>query len=172
MKKLLILLLLVVIQFAGQAQNLSPAEEQLKKALDDFMAQVSSGKADEGFATLLRTYWREKATAPQATDTMQRQYRDVIGRAENSLGAPVSGGYEYVGVKRLGSSVLKLVYLQKNEYYFLPWAFSFYKPRNEWRLSFVSFPDVGSEDLRDFITLDLANPKGQPLPARRSAENP
>ena len=45
---------------------------------------------------------------------MQRHYREVIGRAEETIGRAGPEGYEYLGVKRLGVSVVKLVYLQKN----------------------------------------------------------
>jgi hypothetical protein len=123
------------------------------------MSAVSYGKADDAFSVLFSEYWKDKATAPQAASSMQRQYREVLGRVEDTMGKPVPGGYEFIGVKRLGTSVVKLVYLQKNERFFLPWAFSFYKAADEWRLTYISFPDVGSDDLKDFVVTENAASK-------------
>ena len=159
MKKLILLIWVAAIQAALGAQNLSPSEELIKKAADDCMSRVSNNKADDAFSILFNQYWKDKSTAPQAASSMQRQYREVLGRVEDTMGKPVPGGYEFIGVKRLGKSVIKLVYLQKNELFFLPWAFSFYKAADEWRLTYISFPDVGSEDLKDFVVLEQAPPK-------------
>jgi hypothetical protein len=158
MKLILLLAAALVLPFTACAQNLSPSETSLKKALDDCMARVSNGKADDAFTTIFSELWKDKASASQAAASMQRQYREVLGRVQDTMGEPIPGGYEFIGVKRLGTSVLKVVYLQKNELFFLPWAFSFYRPAEDWRLTYISFPDVGSDDLKDFIVLDLAKP--------------
>ena len=73
-------------------------------------------------------------------------------------GYPIPGGYRLLGVKRLGASVTRLIYLQENDRFFIPWAFSFYKAAGEWRLTHISFPDVGSDDIRDFIVIVPAAP--------------
>jgi hypothetical protein len=157
MKRILILLVAAgFLQITALAQHFTPAEELIKAAADNCMARVSSGKADDAFSMLLGEYWKDKSTSAQAASSMQRQYRDVLGRVEDTMGKPVPGGYEFIGVKRLGSSVLKLVYLQKNERFFLPWAFSFYRAADEWRLTYISFPDVTSDDLKDFVVIEHA----------------
>jgi hypothetical protein len=159
MKNFIILFWLAATQFAMGAQMLGQGEDLIKTAADNCMSRVSSGKADEAFSTLFSEYWKDKATAPQAASSMQRQYREVMGRIEDTMGKPVPGGYEYIGCKRLGTSVIKLVYLQKNERFFLPWAFSFYRAGDEWRLTFISFPDVGSDDMKDFVVTEHAGAK-------------
>jgi hypothetical protein len=156
MKNLIILLWLVATPLAMAAQNFSQGEDLIKTAADNCMSRVSNGKADDAFSILFSEYWKDKSTAPQAASSMQRQYREVIGRIEDTMGKPVPGGYEYIGCKRLGTSVIKLVYLQKNERFFLPWAFSFYRAGDEWRLTFISFPDVGSDDMKDFVVTEHA----------------
>jgi hypothetical protein len=154
MKKLLVLLLTVLaVPIAAAESKLTPGEEQIKEALEKFMERVSSGQADEGFTFLFKEFWKEKETIGQATVAMQRQYRNLIGRAEDAMGQPVPGGHDFLGVKRLGGSVVKFVYLQKNELTFLPWAFTFYKPSRDWRLSHIEFPDLVSDDIKDFTVV-------------------
>jgi hypothetical protein len=145
-----------LLQISILAQNLTRSEELIKTACDTCMSSVSHGKADDAFTLLFSSLWKDKSTAPSAASSMQRAYREVLGRVEDTMGKPVPGGYEFIGVKRLGTSVLKFVYLQKNELFFLPWAFSFYRGADDWRLTYISFPDVGSEDLKDFIVLEHA----------------
>lgn len=137
------------------AQNSKLNFDSVKTACDTCLSRVSNSKAEDAFSILFSEYWKDKATAPQATASMQRQYREVLGRVEVTMGKTVPGGYEYIGVKRLGSSYMKLVYLQKNELFFLPWAFSFYKSADEWRLTYISFPDIGSDDMKDFVVTEL-----------------
>jgi hypothetical protein len=155
----LLLTVAVLLQVTVRAQHLPPAEALLKTAADNCLSRVSKGKADEAFSVLLSEYWKDKNTTGQATVSMQRQYRDVLGRIQDTMGSPVPGGYEFIGYKRLGTSVLKLVYLQKNERFFLPWAFSFYRAADEWMLTYISFPDVSSDDLKDFVVIEPARSK-------------
>ena len=155
---LLIASLVLAFQVVLHAQRLTPSERVIKTAVDNCMAKVTNEKADDGFSILFRDYWNDKPTAPRAAMTMQREYREVLGRLEDRLGKAIPNGYEFIGVKRLGTCVIKLVYLQKNELSFLPWAFSFYRAAEDWRLTFISFPEVGGEDLKDFVVTNLANP--------------
>ncbi len=159
MKKLILLVSTVVLSLTATAQNASSTVGSVKTACDTCLSQVSSGKADDAFSILFSEYWKDKSTAAQAASSMQREYRNVLGRIENTMGKLVPAGYEFIGIKRLGTSVMKLVYLQKNELFFLPWAFSFYKAAEEWRLTFISFPDAGSDDLKDFVVTELAHAK-------------
>jgi hypothetical protein len=159
MKKLLVLLCFLTTPPVLFAQNFAPGEDLIKTAADNCMAGVSNGKADDAFSVLFSEYWKDKSTSAQAAASMQREYRRVLSRVEDTLGRPVPNGYELVGIKRLGTSVIKLVYLQKNEMFFLPWAFSFYRPAGEWRLTYISFPDANSDDLKDFVVTEPVTQK-------------
>ena len=90
---------------------------------------------------------------------MQREYREIQGKVQDTIGRSIPNGYEFIGVKRLGTTLIKLVYLQKNELSFLPWAFSFYRAADEWRLTYISFQDINGDDLKDFIITDPSGPK-------------
>jgi hypothetical protein len=160
MKRLILLLCVITLQAAGAEPRVTPDEEKIREAIDLCMSRVSAGQADDAFNFLFKEFWKEKSTVGQATSAMQRQYRNMIGRAEDALGQPVPGGYEFIGVKRLGTSVARFVYLQKNELTFLPWAFTFYRADKDWKLSHISFPDLTSEDIRDFTVIVFA-PSGK-----------
>jgi hypothetical protein len=155
-KMLLVLLSIVTLQVAAAQPRLSPSEETIATSLDKCMSRVSNGQVDEAFTSLFKEFWKEKATVGQATMAMQRLYRNMTGRAEDALGQPVPGGYEFVGVRRLGSSVARFVYLQKNELTFLPWVFSFYRADKDWKLTHISFPDLTSDDIKDFTVVVFA----------------
>ena len=136
--------------------KLTSAEERIKEATDKCMLRVSNGQADDALNYLLKEFWNDRPTTGQATVGLQREYRNIIGRAEDALGQAIPGGYDFVGAKRLGSSVLKLVYLQKNELAFLPWVFSFYKASEDWKLTHITFPNLASEDIRDLTVVIFA----------------
>jgi len=43
-------------------------------------------------------------------------------------------GYEHISTKKVGNSLIKIVYIQKFEKHIMPWEFYFYKPKDEWIL--------------------------------------
>ena len=156
MKNIFVIVWILTVHVAAADAKLTSVEVRIKEATDQCMLRVSNGQADDAFNSLFKEFWSDRATAAQATTTMQRQYRSVLGRLEDNAGKAVPGGYEFIGLKRLGTSVLKLVYIQKNELSFLPWAFSFYRSNQDWRLTHIAFPDIGSEEVRDFTAIVFA----------------
>ena len=47
-------------------------------------------------------------------------------------------GFEFIGVKKVGGSLIRLTYIEKTEKHALPWMFYYYKTPNGWALnSFV-----------------------------------
>jgi hypothetical protein len=147
---------LLTLQTMAADLRLTTDEERIKEATDKCMSLITGGHADDAFSGLFKELWKEKNTIGQATMAMQRQYRNVASRAEDALGQPIPGGYEFIGVRRLGTGFVKLIYVQKNELAFLPWSFSFYKPNKDFKLSHIAFPDVTSDDIKDMIVVVLA----------------
>ena len=160
MKKLIFVLWIVALQTAIAQDRITPAELTLKKATDECLSRVSNGKFEDAFNNLLKLYWVDRDNYRQAASTMERQYLEIADRAEDRMGNPIPGGYEFIGVKRLGTSFTRLIYLQKNERFFIPWAFSFYKAAGGWMLTNVSFPDLGADDIKDFIKIVPAPASG------------
>ena len=54
-------------------------------------------------------------------------------------------GFEYIGTKRLGQSLLRLTYIEKTERQALPWMFHFYRTANGWVLTSFIANDLSSE---------------------------
>jgi hypothetical protein len=54
-------------------------------------------------------------------------------------------GFEYIGTKRLGQSLLRLTYIEKTERHALPWMFHFYRTPNGWVLTSFIANDLSSE---------------------------
>jgi hypothetical protein len=54
-------------------------------------------------------------------------------------------GFEYIGTKRIGQSLLRLTYVEKTERHALPWMFHFYRAPNGWILTSFLCNDLSSE---------------------------
>jgi hypothetical protein len=54
-------------------------------------------------------------------------------------------GFEYIGTKRLGQSLVRLTYIEKTERQALPWMFHFYRTANGWVLTSFIANDLSSE---------------------------
>ena len=54
-------------------------------------------------------------------------------------------GFEYIGTKRLGQSLVRLTYIEKTERHALPWMFHFYRTANGWILTSFIANDLSSE---------------------------
>ncbi len=160
MKMLFFALWFVVLQTALAQGRLTPAELTLKQAADDCLSRISNGKYEDAFNTLLKLYWVDRDNYRQAAASMERQYLQIADRAEDRMGNPIPGGYDFVGVRRLGTSFTRLIYLQKNERFFIPWAFSFYKASGGWKLTRISFPDITEDEIKDFIEIVPAASSG------------
>ena len=104
MKTMTILAFVTLLRTELVAQHFVAGKDEIRAAADICMSRVSNGNADEALSILLTDYWKDKATAPQATATMQRQYREVLGKVEETMSKPIPGGYEFIGAKHLGTS--------------------------------------------------------------------
>ena len=69
-------------------------------------------------------------------------------QAQRELWTPRYGktiGFEFIGQKRIGQSLLRLTYIEKAERHALPWMFHFYRTPNGWVLSSFIANDLSSE---------------------------
>jgi len=55
-------------------------------------------------------------------------------------------GYEFISIKKLGTSLIRLQYIEKTPKTLLPWTFVFYNPGNGWFLNSV-FCDSSTQNL-------------------------
>ena len=158
MKIISLILCIVAGQVAMAAENPKGREEALlNKATDQCMVKLSNGQAKAGFSDLLNDYWYDKSDVTSVNESVQAQYQSVLSMARKKLGEPLPNGFEFLGVRRVGKSSVRFVYLQKFDNGSLPWAFMFYKPKERWLLTGIFLGDAVADDLRTFTVVDPAN---------------
>ena len=126
----------ITLRFADAAER-SPTSDidTLKQATDRFMTALSKGQVSDAFNTIFKQYWYEKDQALSQAAKLGSQYEGFQTGLEQQFGKRIPGAYEFVGTRRLGKSMIRLVYIQKYEKAVYPVGFSFYKARDEWKLN-------------------------------------
>ncbi len=99
------------------------------------MTALSKGQVSDAFNTIFKQYWYEKDQAVSQAAKLGSQYEGFQTGLEQQFGKRIPGAYEFVGTRRLGKSMIRLVYIQKYEKAVYPVGFSFYKARDEWKLN-------------------------------------
>ena len=129
--RLLILTLLAVLLGGGsiRAQTIEP---KLKiETFFNILAQGDTGKAYDALFNGSNLPLRK----PDAISILKRQ---------TEMGTSLYGrtlGCDYIDSKAFGTTVQRLVYVQKLEKYLLIWEFFYYKANHDWNLVDVSFSD-------------------------------
>jgi len=129
---------LVLAATAVRADTLK-AEGDLKPFADKVMAATVQSGLKAGFA-VMRPYLIIPEVELQNVLTKSLAQRDEIG---SRYGRSV--GFEFVGRKKLGDSLVRLTYIEKTERHALPWMFHFYHTRSGWVLSSFLWNDRASE---------------------------
>ena len=157
MKKNLLIVLTTAILALGAGGGAAPqGEDALKQATDTFMTRVTSDQAEQALGDLVDHYWFDRSDITKTKASFLNQLTPEMTKMEGSLGKALPKQYEFVGTKRLGKSVVRLVYIQKFENFFAPWSFTFYKAKDEFRLAGINFGDSVEDDLKGFATTEPA----------------
>jgi len=130
-----------VAAFAGLAARADTlkTEADLKPFADRVMAATVGTGLEAGFA-VMRPYLVISETELQNVLLKSRAQRE-----ETAPRYGKSVGYEYIGRRKLGDSLVRLTYIEKTERHALPWMFHFYQTRNGWVLSSFLWNDRASE---------------------------
>jgi hypothetical protein len=123
---------------AAHADTLK-TDAELRPFADRVMAAVSGAGLQAGFA-VMRPYVVISETELQQALLRMRAQREQWGPRYGK-----SVGFEYIGTKRIGQSLLRLTYVEKTERHALPWMFHFYRTGNGWILSSFLANDLSSE---------------------------
>jgi hypothetical protein len=144
------LLLFCIVTLRLDAAEKSSAADiaLLKQATDRFMAALSKGQVSEAFNNIFKQYWYDKDQAVSQAAKLGSQYEGFQTKLEQELGKLIPGAYELIGTRRLGKSMIRLVYIQKYEKAIYPVGFSFYKARDEWKLNGIALGDAVADDLK------------------------
>jgi len=113
---------------SGYADTLK--DENEVQQLGDFVLEsvVSAGilSAFEAMKPFVQLEEMDMDTLASESKGQRDQYSARFGK---------STGYELIGVEKVGTSLLRLQYIEKTEKHAFPWSFYFYKTDQGWMLN-------------------------------------
>lgn len=141
MEKTLTLFALLIFTVAHPLHAADELEsfDDARDLADQVMHEITHEGPLEGIE-LLRDY----IVFPMAEfDQLKSQIDMQLPLIERRFGEPIS--YEFVWQDEVGSSLKRIVYIQKLERHALVWTFIFYRPRDTWMLNTFYFNDMLQE---------------------------
>lgn len=101
---------------------------------DDFFKLIRSGKIAEAYDQLLQGS-QIPAQKPQAVEVLKKQTETALPIFGNIVGV------EKIREEKIGTSIVRLVYVLKSEIAPTVWELYFYKPKADWFLGNIMFND-------------------------------
>ncbi|HMB95253.1 MAG TPA: hypothetical protein VKK61_04365 [Tepidisphaeraceae bacterium] len=128
MRTSVILFIVLLSGAAIAADNPQPlgSKDQAHDFAETFMRTMASGDTYAAFAMV-------KAQSPdnaEDTDTLRDSTEQMLDEVRPKLGKPI--GYELVGQKVLGESLIRYDYLLKLERFAVHFRIIFYRPQQAW----------------------------------------
>jgi hypothetical protein len=130
--RVLSFLLMFIASLSASADTLQSAA-QTKAVTDEIMQHFVKEEFVKGIE-IAKKYW---LTSPQELDALAQRIGENWPVVRDNYGTPVD--YEFVRVDRLGSSFVRLYFLQKFEANAIQWKFTFYKPKDGWAITDLSY---------------------------------
>ncbi len=110
-------------------------EAELKPFAESVMAKVAANDLAGAFKAM-----QPYAVAPEAelqsVALQSKAQREQYGAR---YGKPI--GYEFIGQKKVGDTVVRLLFVEKAERHAMPWSFIFYKGPKGWTLNSFNWSD-------------------------------
>ena len=136
MKKLLIVLL--AFSFCANLPAADPPPpEELTQAVSKFYEALKKDKVEQAYDDLLKI------------SKIKNSKEDVAKLKTNTREALTSFGpllgFELLEHKRMGFSLMQLIYFSWHEERPLRWRFTFYRPKDKWRLVNIQLDDQAIE---------------------------
>jgi len=131
---LIVIFFLAFISTQALADTLK-SEQDAKKLSEEIITLFS--KEDLGdVINLMEPYTAIQGEELKGSLLQSKALRDQhINRYGKSI------GYEFIGERKAGDSLLKLVYIEKTEKHVFPWTFFFYRASTGWTLNSFSWDD-------------------------------
>ena len=127
--RILALLALVLLNVGNSFAATLKSEVEIRAFADRIMTKVAAGDLTGAFADM-KPYVIVPATEFDAMASSSKLQRDQYGAR---YGAPT--GYEFIAQKKIGDSLVRLIYIEKTERHALPWTFIFYRGSKGWVLN-------------------------------------
>ncbi len=137
MRKILVIscLMFLIVSTAAFAKTL-PDENAAKDLSTKIMAKVSKGDLSAAFK-MMKPY---TFIGPAEIDAIIIQSKASREKAGQKNGKPI--GYEFIDSKKVGDSLLRFRYVEKNEKNILFWEFYFYKANEGWVLDSFNWTEA------------------------------
>ena len=120
---------------------------RLREAVERSVARLSSDEFGSAFTDL----WNEYGVKTEATSAsilaLNSQYGRALKMAQLDGNGVIGGGYEFLGERRLGTFVVRLIYIQKSEQSWLLISFNCHKGKEGWKLTGISLGEAASKDI-------------------------
>jgi hypothetical protein len=131
-----IILLGLALVCAGSARaDTLKTEGELRVFGDRVMAALVKGGTSAAFAAM-KPYTQVSDSEFQSLAHSSKSQRDNFGvRYGKTL------GYEFISQRKVGESLVRIVYIEKTEKHALPWIFFFYKTPGGWALNTFQWND-------------------------------
>jgi hypothetical protein len=109
-------------------------ESTPKTIAEQFLSSLPRGRYDASYGQLFDGSFISTSN-PQAVANLKSQTEKLLPLYGSIL------GYELIHEENFGTSIVRLVYVLKQEKHATVWEFYFYKPRSFWFLSNIKFND-------------------------------
>jgi hypothetical protein len=130
-KKLSFIILLTLVASNARA-DVFVSENDLKPFTDKIIEMVAKGEIKKAINTTKPYATISEAEIQAAIQNSETQRIQLAER----YGTPI--GFEFIGQKKVGQSLIRIIYLEKLEKQAIIWAFYFYKAKSGWVInSFV-----------------------------------
>ena len=133
--KTVVLIVCFALAAIPVAADTLKSEKEATKLAEQALAHFAKEEFDQGYRSLLPYWPLPEAEIVTLIDQTQSQWEIVRTRFGKTLGT------EIVRTERIGSSFLRLRFIQKFDRHALRWTFAFYKPKDSWVINEVSFDD-------------------------------
>ena len=132
----MLIALLVVVLFASPllADGLK-SEDDAKALATKALGHFAKEEFEPGYKMLIPYWPLPESEIMTLIYQTQSQWEIVRSRFGKSVGT------ELVQTERIGTSFMRLRYIQKFDRHALRWTFAFYRPKGEWVINEVSFDD-------------------------------
>jgi len=123
----------------GARADTLKTDADLRPFADRVMQGVAGAGVSAGIAVMRPYVVMPEVELQKALLVMQSQREAYPDRFGKTI------GFEFIGQKKLGESLVRLAYIEKTERRALPWLFHFYRTRNGWVLESFMCNDQASQ---------------------------
>ncbi|MCK4466627.1 MAG: hypothetical protein KAU83_13020 [Bacteroidales bacterium] len=133
MRAWIIVLMLIVAQSVSAAtiKEISETKSLSNEIMRHFLKEEFTKGLD-----IAKEYW---PLPPIEIDSLANQIKTQWSIVQQRFGKPT--GMELVREERIGKSFVSFYYLHKFENHAIYWKFTYYKPKNEWKINAITFKD-------------------------------